>query len=116
MTIRGLRRLSVCVERSIALSVSTRRKQRLRSLGLCGGKSPGEGLFAAHKLYVAGEGQLLVRHAMPRRSLVQQPAHRIVRQYPALELLPHQLGRFAAQHTATLEHFVLKIHNLIIML
>ena len=40
LTMRGLRRLSVCVARSSALSASTRRKLRLRSLGRAGGKSP----------------------------------------------------------------------------
>ena len=35
-------------------------------------------------------------------ALMKQPAHRIVRHHPAVELLAHQIRRFAAQHPPAL--------------
>src|SRR5947207_14547389 len=103
LSILGLRLATVRVARSLALSCSTRAKCRRRSVGRVGGESPGWSLFASQKLYVAGEARLGVRYSMSRCSLMQQPAHCVVRQHPAIELLPYQVGGFAAQHAATPE-------------
>jgi len=86
---RGLRRSWVWVARKRPLSSSTSWKRRRRSLGLAGGESPGGGLFSAQQLDVAGKGQPVVRHSVTSGPLVQQPAHGVVRQYPAIELLTH---------------------------
>jgi len=42
-------------------------------------------------------------------ALVQQPAYRIVRQHPAVELLMHQLGGLAAQHASVLPQMGLEL-------
>ena len=106
---RGRDLLSVRVALSVAPCASTLRRKRWRSLGRCGGKGPGSGLFAAQQLYVAGEGQLGMRQAMPRNALVQQPAHRVVRQDPAEELLAHELGGLAAKYAPAPEQMRLEL-------
>src|SRR5205085_11622307 len=106
---RGLLRLSVRVARSSPLSLSTRRKRRRRNRGLAGGKGPGVGLFAAQQLYVTGERQFLVRHSVAGGPLVKEPAHRVMCQHPAVELLAHQVGGLAAQYAATLEQVGLQL-------
>ena len=106
---RGLRRSRVWLARKRPLSSSTSLKRRWRNLGLAGGKSSGGSLFASQQLDVAGEGQLVVRHSVTGGPLVQQPAHGIVRQYPAVELLAHQLGCLAAQHPAASQQVSLQL-------
>lgn len=66
-------------------------------------------MFASQQLNVAGKGQLVVRHPMSSRPLVEQPAHRVVRQHPAVKLLPHQLGRLAAQHSSAPQQVSLQL-------
>lgn len=99
---RGDLLLSVRVARSVAAAASSLLNQRARLRGRPGGKGPGVGLFAAKELQVPHEGQILVRYVVARRAVVQQPTHRVVHQHPAVELLPDDLGRLAAQHPAAL--------------
>ena len=66
-------------------------------------------MFSAQQLDVAGKGQPVVRHSVTGGPLVQQPAHGVVRQYPAIELLTHQLGRLAAQHPAASQQVGLQL-------
>ena len=95
LTMRGERLPTVRVASSLALASSSSANQRRRSRGRCGGKDPGAGLCAAHHLDMTGKRQCGVSHSMAAGTLVHQPAHRIVRQHPAIELLAHELGGLA---------------------
>ncbi len=66
--------------------------QRRRSLGRPGGKDPGSRLSAAQQVNVAREGQTSLVQTMLARRLVHQPAHGVVGQHPAVELLAHAVG------------------------
>jgi len=81
-----------------ALAWSSSLNQRLRLRGRSGGKGPGVGLSAPEQLDVSLEGQLCMRYSVARGALVQQPAHGIVRQHPAIELLAYEVGGLAAQN------------------
>ena len=66
-------------------------------------------MFAAQQLEVTGKGQRTMRRSVPGGALMQQPAHGIVRQDPAIELLAYQLGLLAAQHPAATQQVGLEL-------
>ena len=95
---RGELRLIVRLARRLAQTSSSALNHLPRFLGRRVGKGPGQGLLLADELNMPDEGQILVRYAVLGRSLVQQPAHAVVHQHPAEELLAHKFWRAAAQH------------------
>src|ERR1019366_6267635 len=103
LTMRGERLPKVRVASILAPAWSNSANQRWRSRGRSGGESPGAGLCAAHQLDMAGKRQLSVSHSIIAGALVNEPAHSVVRQHPAVELLAHELSALAAQHTSALQ-------------
>ena len=83
LTIRGELRLNVRLARNVALTSSTVSNHLFRFLGLDGVKGSAQGLLLVDQLHVSDDGQVLVRYSEPRRTLVQQPSHRVVHQHPA---------------------------------
>ena len=103
LSIRGLCNPLLVMHFDFAARASKALNHRRRFLGRAGGKGPGLGLGAAHQLYICGEGKTSVWLSVFCCSLMHQPAHRIMRQHPAIELLPHQVGFFAAQYASLLQ-------------
>src|SRR5659263_222551 len=105
---RGLTRPRLLIHRSEAASRSNSSNQRLRSRGLRGGESPGAGLGAAQQVDMSREGKPFVLQSLGARRLVNQPAHGVMRQHPAIELLAYALRGFAAQRATALHQMGLE--------
>jgi hypothetical protein len=102
LTMRRLHLSIILVACMLAADASYSVNNRRRRPGRCAGKGPGLGLRSAKKMQVLGERLLDMQYSVPAGALMQQPADRIVRRHPAVELLPHALRGLAAQNPATL--------------